>query len=128
MLIQSKSVWNKIRDMTPCPTQIIPTPRTGRHPLDKKYKRVINKYKLLYPSVKQLTQKGNMTDKSYMTTKTPAERKQFVLDQIAAGNPKYIPFDKWIAANKEIIGINNLEKKVDVLTAMVMKLSKSQSK
>ena len=59
MLIQSKSVWNKIRDMTPCPTQIIPTPRTGRHPLDKKFeKRVINKYKLLYPSVKQLTQKG----------------------------------------------------------------------
>jgi hypothetical protein len=56
MLIQSKSVWNKIRDMTPCPTQIIPTPRTGRHPLDKKFeKRVINKYKLLYPSVKQLT-------------------------------------------------------------------------
>ena len=58
MLIQSKSVWNKIRDMTPCPTQIIPTPRTGKHPLDKKYKRVINKYKLLYPCVKQLTQKG----------------------------------------------------------------------
>ena len=69
-----------------------------------------------------------MTDKSYMKTKKPAERQQFVLDQIAAGNPKYIPFDKWIAANKEIVGINNLEKKVDVLTAMVMKLSKSQSK
>jgi hypothetical protein len=69
-----------------------------------------------------------MTDKSYMTTKTPAERKQFVLDQIAAGNPKYIPFDKWIAANKEIVGINNLEKKVDLLTEIVMKLSKSQSK
>ncbi len=58
MLIQSKSVWNKIRDMTPCPTQIIPTPRTGRHPLDRKSKRIFNKYKLLYPSVKQLTQKG----------------------------------------------------------------------
>ena len=55
MFIQSKSVWNKIRDMTPCPTQIIPTPRTGRHPLDKKSKRIFNKYKLLYPSVKQLT-------------------------------------------------------------------------
>ena len=56
MLIQSKSVWNKIRDKTPCPTQTIPTPRTGRHPLDQRFKeRVINKYKLLYPCVKQLT-------------------------------------------------------------------------
>ena len=54
MLIQSKRVMNKVRDMTPCPIQPIPTPRTGRHPLDKKYKRVINKYKLLYPCVKQL--------------------------------------------------------------------------
>ena len=131
MLIQSKSVWNKIRDMTPCPTQIIPTPRTGRHPLDKKYKRVINKYKLLYPCVKQLTQKGdNMTTKfvSYQDTKTPEERKAYVNAQIAAGNPKYKPFGEWMAANKEIVGINALTKKVDVLTEMVLKLSKSQSK
>jgi len=55
MLIQSKSVWNKVREMTQCPTQIIPTPRRGRHPLDRKYKRIINKYKLLYSGVKQLT-------------------------------------------------------------------------
>ena len=132
MLIQSKSVWNKIRDMTPCPTQIIPTPRTGRHPLDKKYKRVINKYKLLYSSVKQLTQKGNMTDKSYMTTKTPEERWAYVEAQLKAGNPKYKPKEQWIADNKEMIGINTLNKKVDVLTSMfidiVQKLSKSQSK
>ena len=33
MLIQSKRVMNKVRDMTPCPTQPIPTPRTGRNPL-----------------------------------------------------------------------------------------------
>ena len=55
MLIQSKSVWDKIRDMTPCPTQTIPTPEIGRHPLDRKFNRVINKNKLLYPCVKQLT-------------------------------------------------------------------------
>ena len=129
MLIQSKSVWNKIRDMTPCPIQIIPTPRTGRHPLDKKYKRIINKYKLLYPCVKQLTQKGdNMTDKSYMTSKTPEERWAYVEAQLKAGNPKYKPKGQWIADNKEMIGINALTKKVDILTEMFLKLSKSQSK
>ena len=54
-IIQSKDVWNKVVLMTPCPSQPIPRPLTGRHPLDRKYKRVINKYKLLYPCVKQLT-------------------------------------------------------------------------
>ena len=53
MLIQSIRVMNKVRDMTPCPTQPIPTPRTGRHPLDRKFNRITN-YKLLYPCVKQL--------------------------------------------------------------------------
>ena len=65
---------------------------------------------------------------SYMTTKIPEERKAFVNAQIAAGNPKYKPLGQWIADNKEIIGINALNQKVDVLTAMVLKLSKSQSK
>ena len=69
-----------------------------------------------------------MTDKSYMTTKTPAERKQYVLDQIAVGNPKYKPLGQWIADNKELIGINAVNKKIDVLTEMVLKLSISQSK
>ena len=54
MLIQSKRVMNKVRDMTPCPTQPIPTPRTGRNPLDRKFNRVTKNYKLLYPCVKQL--------------------------------------------------------------------------
>ena len=53
-VIQSKYVWDRIRDMPPCPTQPIPRPLTGRHPLDRKFKRVINKYKLLCSSVKQL--------------------------------------------------------------------------
>ena len=69
-----------------------------------------------------------MTDKSYMTTKTPEERKAYVNAQIAAGNKKYKPLGQWIADNKEMIGINALNKKVDVLTEMVLKLSKSQSK
>ena len=63
-----------------------------------------------------------------MTTKTPEEKRAFVDAQIAAGNPKYKPRKQWIADNQEIIGINTLNKKVDVLTEIVMKLSKSQSK
>ena len=55
MLIQSKRVMNKVRDMTPCPIQPIPTPRTGRHPLDRKFNRITKNYKLLYSGVKQLT-------------------------------------------------------------------------
>ena len=65
---------------------------------------------------------------SYMATKTPEERKAYVNAQIAAGNTKYKPLGQWIADNKEIIGINALNKKVDALTEMVLKLSKSQSK
>jgi len=51
-IIQSKDVWNKVVLMTPCPSQPIPKPLTGRHPLDRKFKRVIKQYKLLYSSVK----------------------------------------------------------------------------
>ena len=47
---------------------------------------------------------------SYMTTKTPEERKAYVNAQIAAGNTKYKPLGQWIADNKEIIGINALNK------------------
>lgn len=76
-----------------------------------------------------------MTDKSYMTTKTPEERKAYVNAQIAAGNPKYKPLGQWIADNKELIGINAVKKQVDILLdevrmfkEVVLKLSKSQSK
>ena len=53
MLIQSKRVMNKVRDMTPCPTQPIPTPRTGRHPLDREFNKLIrDKQKLFISSSK----------------------------------------------------------------------------
>ena len=60
--------------------------------------------------------------------RTPEEKRAYVDAQIAAGNPKYKPKGQWIADNKEMIGINALTKKVDVLTEIVLKLSKSQSK
>jgi hypothetical protein len=60
--------------------------------------------------------------------RTPEEKRAYVDAQIAAGNPKFKPRKQWIADNQEIIGINALNKKVDVLTEMVLKLSKSQSK
>ena len=60
--------------------------------------------------------------------RTPEEKRAYVDAQIAAGNPKYKPLGQWIADNKEMIGINALTKKVDALTEMVLKLSKSQSK
>ena len=69
-----------------------------------------------------------MTDKSYMTTKTPEERWAYVEAQLKAGNPKYKSRGQWIADNKELIGINAVNKKIDVLTEMVLKLSISQSK
>ena len=58
--------------------------------------------------------------------KTSEERRAYVNAQIAAGNPKYKPLGQWLNDNKELIAINTLSKKVDLLTEIVMKLSKSK--
>ena len=54
MLIQSKRVMNKVRDMTPCPTQPISIPDKNRiHPMDWKfYKLIKDKQKLFISSSK----------------------------------------------------------------------------
>ena len=54
MLIQSKRVMNKVRDMTPCPTQPIPIPDKNRiHPLDREFNKLIrDKQKLFISSSK----------------------------------------------------------------------------
>ena len=42
MLIQSKRVMNKVRDMTPYPTQSIPVPDKNRiHPMDRKFYKLV---------------------------------------------------------------------------------------
>ena len=42
MLIQSKRVMNKVRDMTPYPTQPIPVPDKNRmHPMDRKFYKLV---------------------------------------------------------------------------------------
>jgi hypothetical protein len=61
----------------------------------------------------------NMAYKSYMETKTQEERKRYVEEQIALGNPKYKPFKEWIANNQDKIEINNLKKELEVLKKFI---------
>jgi len=49
MLIQSKRVMNKVRDMTPCPTQPIPVPDKNRiHPMDRMFHKLIKDKQKLF--------------------------------------------------------------------------------
>ena len=63
---------------------------------------------------------------SYFNTKTAEERRSYVDAQIAKGNPKYMDRDKWLEKNSLPIAIRSLEQKVDALTAIVKKFSKSK--
>lgn len=59
--------------------------------------------------------------KSYIETKTPEERKQYVEQQIALGNPKYKNRNTWIKENIDKIRLNNLE---TVVAKILAKLDK----
>ena len=63
---------------------------------------------------------------SYFNTKSAEERRAFVDAQIAKGNPKYMKRDQWLAKNAVPIAIRSLEQKVDTLTEIVKKFSKSK--
>ena len=59
--------------------------------------------------------------KSYTQTKSPEERKQYVQQQIALGNPKYKNRNDWIKENIDKIRLNNL---VTVVAQILAKLNK----
>ena len=65
------------------------------------------------------------TKQSYIN-RSPEEKRAYVDAQIAAGNKKYMPRDKWLEKNAVPIAIRNLEQKVDGLISMVSKFSKSK--
>ena len=58
--------------------------------------------------------------------RTPEEKRAYVDDQIAKGNPKYMARDKWLEKNAVPIAIRNLEQKVDALTEICKKFNKSK--
>ena len=67
-----------------------------------------------------------MANQISFVERTPEQKRAYVDEQIAKGNPKYMPRDKWLEKNAVPIAIRNLEQKVDGLINMVTKFSKSK--
>ena len=67
-----------------------------------------------------------MDIKPTYVNRSAEEKRAYVDAQIAKGNPKYMPRDKWLEKNAVPIAIRNLEQKVDGLISMVSKFSKSK--
>jgi|TARA_A200000159_G_scaffold124230_1_gene119101 hypothetical protein len=56
-----------------------------------------------------------------MDTKSPEERKQYVDEQIALGNPKYKDRNTWLKENADKIRISKLEAQVNEILAKLPK-------
>ena len=56
---------------------------------------------------------------SYRESKTPEERRKYVEEQIALGNPKYKSRATWIQENQATIRVGVLEKRVETLEALL---------
>ena len=56
---------------------------------------------------------------SYRESKSPEERRAYVDQQIALGNPKYKPRATWIKENQATIRVGVLEKRVETLEALL---------
>ena len=56
---------------------------------------------------------------SFQVSKTPEERRAYVEQQIALGNPKYKSRSTWIQENQATIRVGVLEKKVETLEALL---------
>jgi|TARA_R100000049_G_C1873231_1_gene32248 recombinational DNA repair ATPase RecF len=56
-----------------------------------------------------------MANQISFVERTPEQKRAYVDEQIAKGNPKYMPRDKWLEKNAVPIAIRNLEQKVDAL-------------
>jgi len=57
---------------------------------------------------------------SYRESKTPEERRAYVDQQIALGNPKYKSRPTWIQENQATIRVGILEKRVATLEALLI--------
>ena len=57
---------------------------------------------------------------SYRESKTPEERRAYVDQQIALGNPKYKSRATWIQENQATIRVGILEKRVATLEALLI--------
>ena len=57
---------------------------------------------------------------SFQVSKTPEERRAYVEQQIALGNPKYKPRATWIQENQPTIRVGILEKRVATLEALLI--------
>tara|TARA_B100000214_G_C23690194_1_gene500481 strand:+ start:140 stop:361 length:222 start_codon:yes stop_codon:yes gene_type:complete len=56
---------------------------------------------------------------SFQVSKTPEERRAYVEQQIALGNPKYKDRKTWIQENQATIRVGVLEKRVETLEALL---------
>ena len=56
---------------------------------------------------------------SYRESKSPEERRAYVYQQIALGNPKYKSRATWIQENQATIRVGVLEKRVETLEALL---------
>ena len=61
------------------------------------------------------------TFQSYMETKSPEERKQYIDEQVAQGNPKYTERNTWLKENADKIRISKLEAQVNEILAKLPK-------
>ena len=93
---------------------------------DKEAKRIQQSF---VTSIKQSSINNNeigvymtqSTFESYMDTKSPQERKQYVDEQIALGNPKYKDRNTWLKENADKIRISKLEAQVNEILAKLPK-------
>ena len=56
---------------------------------------------------------------SFQVSKTPEQRRAYVEQQIALGNPKYKDRATWIQENQPTIRVGILEKRVETLEALL---------
>ena len=57
----------------------------------------------------------------YTESKSPEERRQYIEEQRALGNPKIVPRDTWLKENADKIRISKLEAKVNEILAKLPK-------
>jgi|TARA_R110002167_G_scaffold38374_1_gene119528 hypothetical protein len=57
----------------------------------------------------------------YTESKSPEERRQYIEEQRALGNPKIVPRDTWLKENADKIRISKLEAQVNEILAKLPK-------
>ena len=58
---------------------------------------------------------------SYTESKSPEERRQYIEEQVALGNPKYKDRNTWLKENADKIRISKLEAQVNEILAKLPK-------